>query len=115
MQLPDPKSLKSASTARTYPVEARELVYAVEKAVRELPGWSLVSSSEMEEVRASRKTRVLGFTDDVTVRLTPSPSGAHTNTRAAFQSASRLGLWDLGQNRRNLDELLAAIDQELIG
>ena len=115
MKLPDLKTLSSAHTARTYPVRARELSRAVEEAVRELPGWSLVSSSEMEEVRASRKTRVLGFTDDVTVRLTPSPSGAHTNTRAEFQSASRLGLWDLGQNRRNLDELLAAIDQELIG
>lgn len=114
MKLPDPKSLSSASTGRTYPVEARVLARAVEEAVRELPGWSLVSSSEME-VQASRKTRVLGFTDDVTVRLTPSPSGAHTNTRAEFRSASRLGLWDLGQNRRNLDELLAAIGQELVG
>lgn len=114
MKLPDPKSLNSASTARTYPVEAWELARAVEEAVRELPGWSLVSSSETE-VRASRKTRVLGFTDDVTVRLTPNPSGAHTNTRAEFRSASRLGLWDLGQNQRNLDELLAAIGQKLMG
>lgn len=115
MKLSEPKSLNSASTARTYPVEARELARAIEEAVRELLGWSLVSSSEMEEVRASRKTRILGFTDDVTVGLIPNPSGAHTNTRAEFRSASRLGLWDLGQNRRNLDELLAAIDQELMG
>ncbi len=114
MKLSNPKSLNSASTARTYPAEARELARAVEEAVRKLHRWSLVSSSEVE-VRASRKTRVLGFTDDVTVRLTPSTSGAHTNTRAEFRSASRLGLWDLGQNRRNLDELLAAIDQELMG
>lgn len=113
MKLPDPKTLSSASTARTYPVEARELARAVEEAVRKLPGWSLGDSSETE-VRASRKTRVLSLTDDVTVRLTPSPSGAHTNTQAEFRSASRLGLWDLGQNRRNLDELVAAIDQELM-
>lgn len=113
MELPDPKSLNSASTARTYPVEARELARAVEEAVRELPGWSLAASSETE-VRGSRKTRLLGFTDDVTVRLTPSPSGAHTNTQAEFRSASRLGLWDLGQNQRNLDELIAEIHRKLV-
>ncbi len=112
MELPDPKSLNSASTARTYPVEARELARAVEEAVRELPGWTLEGSSETE-VRASHKTRVLGLADDVTVRLTPSPAGAHTNTRAEFRSASRIGLWDFGQNRRNLDELLAGIYRRL--
>ncbi len=114
MELPNLKSLSSASTARTYPVGAEKLARAVEEAVRELPGWTLTGSSETE-VRASRKTRVPGLTDDVTVRLTPSPSGAHTNTQAEFRSASRIAMWDLGQNRRNLDELLAAIDQELMG
>ena len=112
MELPDPKSLSSASTARTYPVGAERLARAVEEAVREMPGWVLTGSSETE-VRASHKTRVLGLADDVTVRLTPSPAGAHTNTRAEFRSASRIGLWDLGQNRRNLDELLAGIYRKL--
>jgi uncharacterized protein (DUF1499 family) len=51
----------------------------------------------------------------VTVHLTPSPAGAQTNTRAEFRSASRLGLWELGQNRRNLDELIAEIYRKLTG
>lgn len=110
--LPDPKRLSSASTARTYPVEAEKLAGTVEEAVEELPGWTLTDSSEME-VRASRKTRLPGLTHEVTVRLTPSPAGAHTNTRAEFQSASRLGLPELGQNRRNLDELTAEIYRKL--
>jgi uncharacterized protein (DUF1499 family) len=110
--LPDPKRLSSASTARTYPVEADKLARTVEEAIGELPGWTLMSSSETE-VRASRKSRVPGLTHEVTVRLTLSPAGAHTNTRAEFRSASRLGLWVLGQNRRNLDELIAEIYRKL--
>ena len=110
--LPDPKRLNSASTARTYPVESKKLARTVEKSVEELPGWTLTGSSEAE-VRASRKTRFPGLTHSITVRLTPSPAGAHTNTRADFRSASRVGLLDLGQNRRNLDELIAEIYRKL--
>jgi uncharacterized protein (DUF1499 family) len=112
--LPDPKRLNSASTARTYPVEAEKLARTVEETVEALVGWTLTSSSETE-VRASRKSRFPGLAHEVTVHLTPSPAGAHTNTRAEFRSASRLGLWELGQNRRNLDELIAEIYRKLTG
>lgn len=107
----DLKTLRSVSTARTYPVEAEELTRAIEEAVRSLPRWTLARVDE-EEIQAIRKTR-LGFEDDATVRLTTRPVGAYTNTHAEFQSTSRIGLWDLGQNGRNLKELIAAIDQEL--
>ena len=110
--LPDPKRLSSASTARTYPVEAEKLARTVKEAIGELPGWTLAGSSETE-VRASRKSRFPGLAHEVTVRLTPSPAGAHTNTRAEYRSASRVGLWELGQNRRNLDELIAEIYRKL--
>ena len=112
--IPDPRRLNSASTARTYPVAAEKLARTIEEVVEELPGWTLAGSSETE-VRTSRKTRILGLTNDVTVRLIPSPAGAHTNTRAEFQSASRTGLPYLGQNRRNLDELIAGIYGKLTG
>ena len=112
--LPDPKRLSSMSTARTYPVEAENLARTVEEAVEELPEWTFVGSSETE-IRASRKTRFPGLTQDVTVRLTPNHAGAHTNTRAEFRSASRVGLWELGQNRRNLDQLIAEIYRKLTG
>ena len=112
MELPKPKNPSSARTARTYPVTAKDLAHAVEEAVRGLPGWTVTRATE-DEVRATRETRFLSFTDDITVRLTQSRSGANTNTRAEFTSASRTGAWDLGQNRRNLGELLAAIDRKL--
>jgi uncharacterized protein (DUF1499 family) len=112
MELPDLKSLRSASTARTYPVGADELTRAIERAIQGLPRWTMTHATE-EEVQAVCRTRFFGFKDDVTVRLTPSPVGAHTNTHAEFSSASRVALWDLGQNSRSLQELLEAIDREL--
>ena len=111
MRLLGPNSLRSADTARTYPVQAEKLVRVIEEAVRELPRWSLVTSTGTE-IRASRGTR-LGLKDDVTVRITPRPSGAHTNTHAVFHSVSRVAVWDLGQNERNLKELLAIVNHEL--
>lgn len=113
MGSPRPTRPNSARTARTYPVGPAELARAVEDAVRGMERWTLARSSP-DEIRAVRRTR-LGFGDDVVVRLVPPGSGARTNTHAGFESASRVGGWDLGQNRRNLRELLAATDAKLAG
>lgn len=72
-----------------------------------------VGASSEEEIRAVRRTR-LGFRDDVTVRLVPLESGDHTNTHAKIESRSHVSLWDLGQNKRNLKELLGAVNENLI-
>ena len=104
------KKLRSASTARSYTVDRAEFLAAVEAAVEKLPGWALARSSD-GEVRATRRTRMFGFVDDTTVRFASLPDGG---THAVFVSVSRIGIWDLGQNGRNLKELLAAIDDELI-
>jgi uncharacterized protein (DUF1499 family) len=113
MRLPDLRRSRSASTIRTYPVVTEELVRVVEEAVQSLPRWMLTHAGE-SKVRAVRKTRVFGFEDDVTVRITPAgSSGASTNTWAELESAAGVGRWDLGQNERNLKELLAAIERRL--
>ncbi len=106
-------STTSFKTSRTYPVGADEVRRAVEAAVRELHRWKLGRSSE-EEVTVVRDTR-LGFRDDVSVRLTEKKTGAHTNTHAAFRSVSRQGVYDFGQNKRNLRELLDAMDRQMRG
>ena len=108
----DSESLRSARTARTYPVGRADLARVIQETIRELPRWELGGASE-DEVRAVRRTR-LGFVADVSVRLAPLESGAHTNTHARFESRSRAGPRDLGRNRRNLDELLRAIDKNLM-
>jgi|SRR5215216_2879952 len=104
MQRFDLKSLRSATTARTYPIGAEELHDAIERVVRELPGWSLAGLSE-GEIRAVRRTRLFGFEDDVSNRVwemrdsgiseTPGPtsgappaSGCGTSARTGETSGS---------------------------
>ena len=106
-----PTPTPSSETTRTYPAGADEVRRAIEAAVRGLARWKL-GSSPKGGVAAVRRTR-LGFEDDVTVRLAEEQTGAHTNTHAFFRSASRKGAYDFGQNRRNLGELLDAVDGEL--
>jgi uncharacterized protein (DUF1499 family) len=83
------------------PGAAAELV---RKAVATLPRWRVESESP-GELRLTRRTRAVGFVDDVTVTL--KPAGPGTMIHAA--SKSRVGVGDLGQNRRNILELWAAI------
>ena len=45
----------------------------------------------------------------MTARVTPAPDGA----RLELASASRVGEGDLGQNPRNIKELLEAVDREV--
>lgn len=103
MDRPTPNS---ARAARTYPVDPARLLSAVRQAVEGLSRWRLVAS-EGDEVRAVRKTRLFRFEDDVTAWVYPDPDGA----RLELTSVSRLGKGDLGQNPRNLDELLRAVDR----
>ena len=109
MQLPASRSY--FDTTRTYPVGADEVRRAVEAVVSRLPRWEPGSSSD-EEVTAVHRTR-LGFRDDISVCLTERQTGAHTNTHAAFRSTSRKGAYDFGQNKRNVRELLDALDGEI--
>lgn len=45
----------------------------------------------------------------MTARVTPAPHGA----RLELTSASRVGKGDLGQNPRNIEELVRAVDREV--
>ena len=98
----------SARAVRAYPVVPASLLAAIRRAVEKLPRWTL-EASETSEVRTVRQTRLFRFKDDVTARVSPDPEGAHLE----LTSASRLGKGDLGQNPRNLRELLRAIETEI--
>lgn len=97
----------SARTVRTYPTAPERLLPALQRTIEDLPRWTILSSED-DELRAVRTTRLLRFKDDVTVRLLPHGEG----TRAEFFSASRVGRGDLGQNPRNLKELIRALDNQ---
>ena len=76
----------------------------VNQAVGTMPYWE-VESESVEELRLTRRTRIMRFVDDVVVSA--RPAGPGTILHAA--SKSRVGIGDLGQNRRNILELWAAI------
>ena len=86
------------------PFNMEQSAEVVRKAVATLPRWQLESESA-SELKLTRRTRVIQFVDDVTVTL--RPAGPGTMIHAA--SRSRVGKGDLGQNRRNILELWAAI------
>src|SRR5262245_57309085 len=84
----------------------REALDAVRAAVARLPRWR-VESTDPDQllVRATRRSRLFRFVDDVTVRLERDGGGSRVHAR----SQSRVGRGDFGQNRRNLLELFAAL------
>lgn len=86
----------------------QEAADCVERELAKLPHWRLASRTPLEngiELKWERKTRWLGFIDDVTVRLTVVEDGSVLSA----QSRSRVGKGDLGQNPRNLRELIRAV------
>lgn len=98
----------SARAVRTFAVPPETVLGAARRAVGRLPRWSVVSESG-DGLRAVRKTRLLRFKDDVTIRVEPHEDGA----RAELTSSSRIGRGDMGQNPRNLGELLRAVEDEV--
>jgi uncharacterized protein (DUF1499 family) len=85
------------------PLPLAQALVQVEEAVRSLPRWKLESTdAQTATVHATRQTQFLRFVDDITIRLEPTAQG----TRIHARSQSRVGFADLGQNRRNLQELL---------
>jgi uncharacterized protein (DUF1499 family) len=92
----------------TLSVEAAQEL--VKKAVAESPRWSFVESPKPGELHLTRRTRAMRFVDDVMLTFQPDHSGA-TVIHAA--SRSRVGVGDLGQNRRNILELWKIIRNRL--
>lgn len=101
---------KSARLNAGYAREPRDMIDVAARAVSKLPNWSLVNSED-NVLRAVRTTRLLRFKDDVTVKAHPGSGSGHS--RMELHSASRVGKSDLGQNPRNLRELVGALEKEL--
>jgi uncharacterized protein (DUF1499 family) len=85
----------------------------IEVAVRTLANWKLESRTSDDgrpNLHYVRSTRLMRFKDDIHVRIEPLLAGGsvlHADSR------SRVGKGDLGQNPRNLRELLAAVRQSI--
>ncbi len=101
-------SRKSARATRRYALPPEKLLAVVERAVGDLPRWSVLVSHG-RGLRAQRKTRVFRFTNTITIRVMDWEDASSVS----FESVSEAGGHDLGQNRRNLKEDLGAMNQEL--
>ena len=104
--------MRSARTARTYPVGYERFLRAVDDAVRGMPRWELrlCAGADFLAVRRAR----IGPGMEVVLRLVPLESGDHANTLVGFQARSTALAWGLGEGKRGLDGLIGAIDTSLI-
>lgn len=72
--------------------------------------WQLVSQQQIKngvEMKLTRTTAIMRFIDDIEVVLQPEGD----STRVQAKSQSRIGKGDLGQNPRNLKELVGYLLQ----
>jgi uncharacterized protein (DUF1499 family) len=83
------------------PAEAREQVQSV---VATMPRWRVEGMTD-GDLHLTRRTRLWRFVDDVRLRFLPAGPGCLIHA----ESRSRVGVGDLGQNRRNILELWDAI------
>ena len=89
---------------------AEDVVAAVSECVQELPRWTWkdgappgdLGSGDSATLELVRTTRLMRFRDDIVVRIERTEAGTVVNA----SSRSRVGKGDLGQNPRNLRELL---------
>src|SRR5262245_37144579 len=83
-----------------------EALRRIAEVVGTLPRWRVEKANAAAgEIHLTRRTRFLGFVDDVRLHLEAVPGG----TRLRGRSQARLGITDFGQNRRNLKTLVAAL------
>jgi uncharacterized protein (DUF1499 family) len=93
-------------------VSMNELVETVKRVATALPDWTLeAEESGQQEIvlRFTRTTRLFRFKDDIAVRVVDRGS----ERVLAAKSRSRIGKGDLGQNPRNLKQLLEAVRTKL--
>ena len=69
-------------------------------------GWSIVASDKSAgRIEASQRSRWMGFTDDIVVRVAPANSGSRIDLR----SSSRYGRSDFGVNAERVRDYLTAL------
>ncbi|MBM4004967.1 MAG: DUF1499 domain-containing protein [Planctomycetes bacterium] len=106
---------EDAADPQLRPVKTRssmeDLAACVIGAAARLPDWQLVAEERESEtivLRLVHSTRVWRFQDDIVVTIRPRDEGTGGASLQA-ESRSRIGRGDLGQNPRNLRQLLRAV------
>lgn len=102
--------LRAELRPRVYAPPLDELRRHVRAAVAEL-GWRDIREDPGGTLRAVVRTPLLGFKDDVEIRLEPVAAG----TRVGVRSVSRVGRGDFGANTRHVLDLYAALARRIDG
>ena len=87
------------------PLDTEKAIEQVRAAVGGMPRWQVEAGGEPGKLHLTRRTRLWGFVDDIRLRFLPAGPG----TLIHAESKSRVGIGDLGQNRRNILELWTAL------
>lgn len=99
---------------RRFPLGTAEL-YAAAKQVVEARGWQVLGelqpamSDDSAEIRVETHSLLIGFIDDMVIRIRPDRIGSRLDLR----SVSRHGMHDLGANARRIRSFLASLDAVL--
>lgn len=107
----DPESSDASLRPLTIGRAPSEVADRIVRWAEELPRWALQSRRDSESgitLHLTRTTKMFRFTDDIHVRL----EGDGDETRIEAESRSRIGKGDLGQNPRNLRELVNAVRED---
>ena len=96
---------------REYPVPYADVWEAALETARKRPRWTVTEARPRTgEIHAEARTRLWGFTDDVTIRVSLDGDGM---TRVDVVSQSRVGKADLGTNARRIARFLHALDRHI--
>jgi len=100
-----PNCVSSDATDEAHRVEPYRLLVAPQQGwqtllevVVALPRTTVVTKTE-DALHAESRSAIFGFVDDVEFQLRPA------DKTIAVRSASRLGYWDLGVNRRRVEQI----------
>lgn len=78
-------------------------VYRAAKETAQALGWRILEEDKQRgHLEAVATTRLMGFQDDIVIRIQPNAAGVAVDVR----SASRLGVGDLGANARRIQRFL---------
>ena len=99
------------TTDRVHAAPAAHVFAQAETACRSLPRWTVTKTDAAAgTLTVEVRTAFGGFTDDVTVLVTPDGPDA---ARVTVRSRSRVGRGDFGENARHIRALLRALDVRL--
>ncbi len=96
---------------RKYAKTKEEVAGAAQEVIAVLPRWRVVEYRENQgRLHATHTTGLMRFVDDVNLYIVQGLDGT---TKLEIVSQSRVGKGDFGQNKRNIKELLSALDAKL--